>query len=141
MNNLCPQVCQLQRAIRPGPRPRERQNSHPFQRKLVVNLGMFETVLRLACDLSETCFDFFVMFAKERGRAPHTPPRLVQLVGCTKVGQCPRAWMRNVDKESSSLQLFLSGEIGHGTDRGNADALGLGGVKQVRHFPAFDPLA
>jgi hypothetical protein len=37
--------------------------------------------------------------------------------------------MRNINKKPSGLQLFLHREIGHGADRGHADAPRLGGVK------------
>src|SRR5260221_8095466 len=115
--------------MRAGPRARERQNLRQSKGETSSECCVPSAELRRWCACGGGVEYFFVMLTEEWGRTPYVPPRFVQLIGRAQVGQCPSMWMRNVDKELSSSQLFLCGEIGHGADWGNADASRLSGVK------------
>src|SRR6266849_3682063 len=125
LDHLCTEMREMHGAEGTRPHPAKVRYPHTFKREArrsrpeseVRSPASFWVFLDLSgtCfDLSETCLDFFVVFAEERRRRAYLPPRVMELVGCAEVPERPSTGMGHIDKEVSGVQLFLSGEVRHG---------------------------
>ena len=80
------------------------------------------------------------MFAQQRGRAAHIPPRLFELVGRAQMGQGPGLGVGHVNKKITGFELLLLGHGFHGQDGGKTDPALLAGLEEVLDCPVLHPL-